>query len=215
MGAPEPPSDPPATDSDASDVGAVPDENGSRRWSFAGVLKVASAGTAIAVAIVAILSLEQANQLQEENNHLQQSGLNSRLEEAMVGIDQHFVTHARLRPFFFTPTENGPRMPPAKTRLSYETMATAELIVDFADDVASYLRTDMMEGRDAKRWASIVRPYFDQSRMTRLEWKEDYKAYDKVTACVLGAPQPEKMSGWDWEHNTPKASWPSPCTKDS
>jgi hypothetical protein len=94
-------------------------------------------------------------------------------------------------------------------------MATAELIIDFADDVASYLRTEMMESSDAERWARIVRPYFEQSRMTRLAWHYQYEAYDRVTACVLGAPPTEEMAHWDWETNSPKHTWPSPCTKNS
>jgi hypothetical protein len=173
-----------------------------------------STSAALAAAIVAVISLLHANTLQHENNQLQQAALNSRLEEAMVGVDQHFVTYARLRPFFFT-TAKGEIMPPAESHLSYEAMATAELIIDFADDVASYLRTEMMKPSDAKRWAKIVRPYFSQSRITRLAWHYQYEAYDRVTACVLGAPPPEKTKPWNWETNTPKHTWRLPCTKNS
>lgn len=190
------------------------DKKRTKRWSASGVLKFVSTSAALAAAIVAVMSLLKANALQHENNQLQQSGLNSRLEEAMVGVDQHFVTYARLRPFFFK-TAEGEIMPPAESRLSYEAMASAELIIDFADDVASYLRTEMMKASDAERWAKIVRPYFEQSPATRQAWYYQHEAYDRVTACVLGAPPPKETKPWNWGKNTPKHEWSSPCTKNS
>ena len=94
-------------------------------------------------------------------------------------------------------------------------MATAELIIDFADDVASYLRTKTMQPTDAERWVKIVRPYFEQSRTTRLAWYYQHEAYDRLAACVLGAPPPDKTKGWQWENNSPRHVWPSPCSKNS
>lgn len=169
---------------------------------------------ALVAATVAAVSLWQANGLQRKNNQLQQASLNSRLEEAMVGVDQHFVTHAKLRPFFFT-TARGEIMPPVESHLSYEAMATAEMIIDFADDVASYLRTEMMKPNDTERWEKIVRPYFEQSLTMRLSWYYQNEAYDRVTACILGAPPPEATKAWSRETNKRRYPWPSPCTKNS
>jgi hypothetical protein len=160
--------------------------------------------------MIGVVSLVQANSLQRQNNQLQQSGLNSRLEESMIGIDRHFVTYSVLRRYFFA--INGRQTPaPRNGWRAAKAEATAELIIDFADDVASYLRTGMMSHHDIERWRAIVGAYFNESPVLRLMWSQDAGAYDDVTACVMDAPPQDAIGAWNWRTDTPRHGWHAGC----
>ena len=127
-----------------------------------------------------------------------------------MGIDKHFVTHPELRRYFYEPGQGSP-YPREDGRIRNEALATAELVIDFADDVSAYTRTDMMNPDDVKGWAAIVRAYFKESAVTRQMWARYYDSYDKATACILDAPHPVAMGHWDWEANSPQPKWRAGC----
>jgi hypothetical protein len=63
-----------------------------------------------------------------------------------------------------------------------------------------------------KRWTQIVRSYFAESPVVRFAWDGFHGAYDKSTACVLGAPfRADEWATWRWNLNAPAAPWPEIC----
>lgn len=171
---------------------------------LAGLGAVAAFGTVL----VGVIGILQNNDLQAENNRLQRAALDSHLEEVMMGLDRHFVAYPELRRFFYS---RRARSLPPPGRLRDKAMGTAELIIDFADDVGAYTRTHKMEPEDGARWASLVRGYFEESPVTRFAWKEFSDSYDEATACILGAPFGQKLRGWSWRSNTPRESASETC----
>jgi hypothetical protein len=176
------------------------------RWElWKRVLGVLGTAAAIATVWVGVETLRQANALQADDNHLQRAALDSHLEEVMMGIDRHFVRYAHLRPFFYA--SGGAQAFPARPgRVRYQALATAELIIDFADDVGAYARNRKMAVADQARWARIASAYFDESPVTRLVWKRFSGAYDRTTACILGAPYGRALDSWDWRANAPRTA---------
>jgi hypothetical protein len=169
---------------------------------------------AIAAAIAAILSLQQANDLQADANQLQAASLDSHLEEVMMGLDRHFVRYPHLRPYFYA-EENRPRpLPRGSGPLVAQAWASAELVIDFADDVGAYVRNREMPDGPGKRWTRIVREYFRGSPITRIAWKSFADAYDETTACILGAPFGDAIRGWNAATNRPTPT-PRDCLRSS
>jgi hypothetical protein len=159
--------------------------------------------------ILAIGRLDHGNALQKMNNNLQAAQLDAGLEGGMVQIDKYFASHPALRPFFFSQTRG---ILPVRTRVRFEAKGTAEMLIDFADDVGAYSRRGRMMASSERRWTRIIRPYFAQSPVMRQIWNEAYVAYDGVTACFLGAPDSQEMEGWHWQANKPEAPRPKTCT---
>jgi hypothetical protein len=112
------------------------------------VLVVLGTAAALGTVWIGVETLRQANTLQADDNRLQRAALDSHLGEVMMGIDRHFVRYAQLRPFFYA-SGSTQTFPPRRGRLRYQALATAELVIDFADDVGAYART--------ARWLSTTK----------------------------------------------------------
>jgi hypothetical protein len=160
---------------------------------------------------VGVTTIEQGNDLQAENNRLQRAQLDSHLEEVMMSVDRHFVSYPRLRQFFYATRHPQRFPPPGVTRA--QAMGTAELIIDFADDVGAYVRMRRMAPSDAWRWTEIVRSYFRESPAIRSAWYLFHAPYEVTTACVLGAPYGSELDGWKWRTNRPEAEWARACRR--
>jgi hypothetical protein len=142
-----------------------------------------------------------------EANRLQRASMDSHLGEVMMGFDRHFVVYPRLRRYFYANSEISQTLPPRATRLRTQTLSTAEMLIDFADDVAAYVGERKMSKEEKRHWASIVGPYFCESPITRYAWKRYHDAYGKDTASILGAPYGTRaVQKWDWRANKPKAT---------
>lgn len=136
----------------------------------------------------------------------------------MIRLDGYFAAHPALRPFFFdeghasrVSQTSDPKMP-RSTSVMYEARGTAEMIIDFADDAAAYSRMEQMPIASEERWIRILRPYFRESGVMRQVWRRAHGAYDRVTACFLGAPSGPKVEAWTWETNRPFAPQPKVCS---
>lgn len=174
------------------------------RW----IASVLAALATLTTVVVGVVGLYQANSLQEENNSLQRAALDSHLEEVMMGVDRHFVSHPELRSYFYSSSSKLP----SSTRLRSQALATAELIIDFADDLGAYMRMSRMDADPEERWAKIVRSYFDESAVTRLAWTRFHGPYGETTACVLGAPFGRyRLEQWNWRTNKPLGARPRVC----
>lgn len=182
------------------------------RWRDWKLLKriptVVGAIAAPSTVVFGLWGIHRGNDLQEENNRLERAALDSHFEEVMMGLDRHFVSHPELRRFFYAPRTHAL---PARGRMRAQAMGTAELIIDFADDVGAYLRMRRMSPDDAERWTEIVRAYFDGSSPTRFAWSLFNAPYGETTACILDAPNGPKVDNWDWRSNSPRARWPRVC----
>ena len=166
-------------------------------------------GAALFGVILGLTQFREANRLQEEGNRLRRAELDSHFEEVMMGLDRHFVAYPRLRPFFYSA---GAESLPGRGRLRAQALGTAELIIDFADDIGAYARMRKMAGSSQRRWTGIVRSYFAESPAVRYAWNRFHGAYDESTACILGAPFGSgEMFDWRWRLNAPSASWPQVC----
>lgn len=178
-----------------------------RDWTWGGVGKVTATVVGAAAAVFGIffggLSIYRADGLQEEHNRLQRAQLDSHLEEVMMGLDEHFASMPQLRPFFFKTGKDERFPPPGPIRA--QAMGTAELIIDFADDVGAYVQMRKMPTEDSARWAKIVGSYFKESPITRFVWSKFHKAYNSATACILGSPFGRDLVGWKWRTNSPPA----------
>jgi hypothetical protein len=179
-------------------------DNQKREWRWPQVL--AAVGTAI-IAIGGIYfgieQIREEDRLEKETNRLQRAQLDSHLEEVMMNLDRYFASHSRLRPYFFA--FGHPERFPSKRQLLAPAMGTAEMIIDFADDVGAYAEMRKMDRSDSARWREIVGGYFKESPVTRYMWKKLHYAYSTSTACILQAPiQPKKLRQWHWQTDTPR-----------
>jgi hypothetical protein len=160
--------------------------------------------TALAVAagvVLGLFELGKSNHLQKDQNRLQQAALDSHLNEVMMNFDRHFVAYPQLRKYFYLDEKGRQTQPPHAVRLRAQALSTAELVIDFADDVASYVRERKVPPATATHWKGIVEPYFNESPVTRYAWWQFHDAYGPDTADILGAPFGDKMRGWDWRTN--------------
>jgi hypothetical protein len=181
-----------------------------KRWKY---WKRALAAATVCIALVGVIlglaQFREANRLQSESNRLHRAELDSHFEEVMMGLDRDFVAHPGLRPFFYS--ARGKSLPPPG-RLRAQALATAELIIDFADDIGAYARMRKMTGASQRRWTGIVRSYFAESPAVRFAWGGFHNVYDKSTACILGAPfTTDQFLRWSWQLDTPSATWPEVC----
>jgi len=177
------------------------------RWKTGAA--VLGAIAAVVTVALGLWQLKEANALQEEENQLQQAQFDSHLNEVMMGIDRHFVSHPKLRPFFYSPRG---RSLPLREPLRAQALGTAEMIVDFASDVSAYAQKHRMGSHSSAQWAGIIRGYFVESPAVRFVWRSFRDVYDEPTACILGAPYNEKdFSRWQWRTNAPVANWPKDC----
>ena len=150
-----------------------------------------------------VAQIIQSNKLQAESNRLERAQLDSHLEEVMMGIDRYFATRPRLRKFFFVANARHPHEHLPTRSLLWSAMGTAELIIDFADDVGAYAERRKMDTKDVRRWSSIVGAYFDQSPITRFMWCQVHDSYESSTAEVLHAPfEQSELDSWDWRTNS-------------
>jgi hypothetical protein len=182
-----------------------PIEKKKRRWPISGIGALATVVIAIAGIYFGVAQLLTADHLQAEDNRLQTAQLDSHLEEVMMNLDRYFAVHPRLRPYFFAP-DNAEQFPPIG-HLRSEAMGTAEMIIDFADDVGAYAEKRKMDPTDSARWAEIVGSYFKESPIMRYMWKEAelFRAYSTSTACILRAPiEHKRLEAWDWRENAPR-----------
>lgn len=204
------PSPPPTRRPSGWEVSFLVGRVGGRRWSWSGISKLLAAAAALFGIIFGAVQIYDANQLQEETNRLQRARLDSHLEEVMMALDRYFASHPHLRRFFFA--SGTQQALPAPGPMSAPAMGTAELIIDFADDVAAYAEMRKMDPQTSARWAAIVSGYFNQSPILRLAWHEYHGLYGPATACILGAPSRGiKFERWDWRTNLPPEE-PRPCS---
>lgn len=184
-----------------------------RRWGKAEHWKTIAAVVGALAATVTVglgvAQLKEANDLQEEDNRLREAQLDSHLNEVMMGIDRHFVSLPRLRPFFYSPQgESLPQREPLRA----QALGSAEMIVDFAADVSAYTQDQRMGSRSRAQWAVITRSYFTESPVVRFVWDSFHDAYDESTACILGAPfEDADLNRWRWRSNSPPFEWPEVC----
>jgi hypothetical protein len=168
-------------------------------------LAILGAAAAVATAVFAGMAWSQTNQAQDKANTLQEAALDSHLEEVMMGLDRHFVRYPRLRPYFYS--AKGRFQPyPRPGLIRNQAFATAELVIDFADDVGAYKRKREMTPAAGRRWSDIVQAYFRESRVTRVVWSRYAGSYDRATACVLGAPIGDELDNWNPRTNSPPAT---------
>ncbi|HWC47579.1 MAG TPA: hypothetical protein VG448_01715 [Solirubrobacterales bacterium] len=172
-------------------------------------LAVATVGIGLVAVVLGLAQFREANRLQAESNQLHRAELDSHFEEVMMGLDRDFVAHPSLRPFFYSAKAE---LLPPPGRLRAQALATAELIIDFADDIGAYARMRKMANASQRRWTGIVRSYFAESPAVRFAWKRFHDAYDTSTACILGAPfTAGEFLSWRWKLDAPSASWPEVC----
>lgn len=171
-------------------------------------LTVLGVATAALGVFLGLAQFREANRLQEESNQLRRAELDSHFEEVMMGLDRHFVAYPHLRPFFYS--KDAKALPPAGP-LRSQALGTAELIIDFADDIGAYARIHEMAPPSERRWTGMIRSYFVESPAVRFAWTSFHSAYDKSTACILGAPYRPQLLAWRWQFNTPSAHWPEVC----
>jgi len=181
-----------------------------KKWKYwKRVLAVLAVGTALFGVVLGLAQFREANRLQEESNRLRRAELDSHFEEVMMGLDRHFISYPALRPFFYSA---GAESLPPPGHLRAQALGTAELIIDFADDIGAYARMRKMAGPSQRRWTGIVRSYFAESPAVRFAWRSFHGAYDETTACILGAPYgADELLDWRWRLNAPTASWPEVC----
>lgn len=169
------------------------------------VLAGLGALAAVAAAVFAGMAWHQTNQAQDKANTLQEAALDSHFEEVMMGLDRHFVRYPRLRPYFYS-AGNRVQPYPRPGLIRNQAFATAELVIDFADDVGAYMRVWEMTPAAGRRWRGIVQSYFRESRVTRVVWGRYAGSYDRATACVLGAPIGDELDHWNARTNAPPAT---------
>lgn len=181
-----------------------------RKWKYwKRGLSVATVAIALVGVFLGLLEFREANRLQRESNRLHRAELDSHFEEVMMGLDRNFIGHPSLRRFFYSP---GAEALPKPRRLRAEALGTAELIIDFADDVGAYARMRKMADDSQRRWTEIVRSYFAESPVVRFAWEGFHDDYDESTACILGAPfTADEFLRWNWRLDAPSASWPQIC----
>jgi hypothetical protein len=177
-------------------------------WTAVGALAAVVAAIATAIGVfIAIRTLDHGNDLQKKNNRLQAAQLDAHLEEGMIQLDKYFSSEPALRPFFF-----GGQHVESSRLVRARAEGAAEMLIDFADDVGAYARMGRMSKDSERRWATIIRLYFQQSPITRRVWDEAYVAYDRVTACFLGAPDGQAVNGWSWRSDSPTVFLPETCS---
>jgi|ERR671924_47234 hypothetical protein len=136
----------------AEAYGANPPPNprpGTRRWELviAGVAAFAVVASVVVAAVFGLLGQQNTNHLQKEQNSLQRALNGSHFGEVMIRLDQYFAEHPELRKYFYAdPVET---QPPHAIRLRAQAMSTAEMLIDFADNVAFYVREGKMPQKDA------------------------------------------------------------------
>ncbi len=175
----------------------APSSNASRSWSWRrwtlwerAIAAVGAIGVVFAV-WSGMVELRRSNNLQREQNRLELAAMDSHLGEVMMDIDRHFVAYPWLRKYFYAYRRTQAR-PPQTGHLRAQVLSTAEMLIDFADDAASYVRERKMPKDDALHWRKIVSAYFRESPALRTAWRRYHAAYSPNTACILGAPH-EKM----------------------
>lgn len=190
----------------SADTASPVEDKPSREWRWPEVLMAVGGAATVIIAgagiYFGVAQLKEADRLQKETNRLQRAQLDSHLEEVMMNLDRYFASHPELRPFFFA-IGHRERYPP-KGPLLAPAMGTAEMVIDFADDVGAYAAMRKMKPSDSARWRRIVSSYFKESPVMRFMWKKLHHAYRASTACILQAPiQREKLRDWDWRTNSP------------
>jgi hypothetical protein len=181
---------------DGSDSGAA-SSNSLRAWNWRrwtawerAIAAVGAMGVVFTVGF-GIIELKRSNDLQREQNRQERAAMDSHLGELMMDVDRHFVAYPRVRRYFYVKGRKQVR-PPRAGRLHAQALSTAEMLIDFADDAASYVRERKMPQDDAAHWNKIVSSYFRESPALRVTWRRYHDAYSPDTACILGAP-PEKV----------------------
>jgi hypothetical protein len=136
------------------------------------------------------------------NGHWAQAQLDSSLQRDMIDLDQKFVDKPTLDPYF-----NGRAVPPAtRPLMRARVLAMGNRVIDLADEIASYMRERTMSWANRKKWASIMRDYFNDGPAVRLAWRHYAHEYSATTACILGAPT--TIAGWNWKTNSPRSGVP-------
>jgi hypothetical protein len=194
----------PQTSGQASSGG----QPGKHRWA------ATSALAAVAAVVVAsglgCWGAWQASTVQSKDNDIQTASQNASLEGAMIDLDSFFAEHPTMHPFFYADLSERETQPVPAGELRDQAFSTAERIIDLADEIAGYMRTNNMVADDAERWQTLMSAYFHDSPTLRLVWKLYHEAYDDPTACLLGAPR--NLSDFNWRDDTPPAHWPDDCS---
>lgn len=165
------------------------------------LLVLAAIGTLIFTGYQAMLG-RRASDLSRKafdaNNQLVQAQLDAGLQRDMVTLDRSLAAQPELDPYF---SDN--RLPPSPHHvlLRARVLETGNEVLDFADEVASYMREGTMAPTTRPKWALIMRSYFNESPATRWAWREFAYMYPASTACVLGAPR--SVRSWNWKTNEP------------
>lgn len=145
----------------------------------------------------------QANLQREEaarNVEVQQASLEIRLIELTISIDKLFLDRPHLRPFFY---ENR-RLPwwmGRKRRV--EVIATAEVMIDFVDAIASLRRHGQISDRDYENWRVFTEGYYQQSPAVRDLWDHWGEFYMPETAELFA-----ERDGPSNAHTEPRRHWP-------
>jgi hypothetical protein len=172
---------------------------------------LATVAAVVVTSVLGVLGIRQANKVQNKDNDIQTASQNASLETAMVDLDKFFADHPKMHPYFYADLSGGQTQPTAAGEERDQAFSTAEQIIDLADEIAAYLRTNTMVAADAERWQTLMSAYFAESPTLRLVWKQYHDAYDDATACLLGAPS--NPNGFNWRTAKPAATWPKDCSK--
>lgn len=173
-------------------------------WIQASAALVAAIGVPAAITYAA----RQANavhkqlQLQTEeqvrSTNAQHAALDMRLLERMLDIDRFFIEHPDLRGFI-----HGGWEIPETQPLRGQVEGCAEMIIDFADLVASAGRHGQISTTDYESWADFLQWYYSQSPVIRKLWRQFGAMYPPgtrellVPATLRGASAEEDGHGVD------------------
>jgi hypothetical protein len=148
--------------------------------------------------------LRQGQEVIKTNSTLTKAELDAGLQRDMTALDKSFAEHPRIDPYF-TANEPPPRQRQRLLRARVRNMAT--LVVDFADEVATYVHAGTMPEATRLKWTLVMRSWFTDSPAIRLAWKRYAHLYPNGTACVLGAPTSVHIKRWNWKTNNPWMNW--------
>jgi hypothetical protein len=132
-------------------------------WAEIALIAVSGIGS-MAVVAALVYSARQAKTLQAQLAHqigqadealiAQRAANDLKLMEHAMALDRVFVDAPELRGFFYEGWE-----PPVDSLERARVMATAELIVDLADTVASMVRHGQLDEKDVTAWRSALQGY--------------------------------------------------------